>query len=280
MSKWRPRKEGCLYVIPDIHGANSLLELILKRILPLRKKDKIVFLGDYIDRGKDSHLVIDKLINLKKEYKEQVICLMGNHELMILEGLNFIDSAHTKSQLDMWLSQGGKETLYGYAERKSLTRDPLFSLNEILSSSNRMKRLIPQNHIDFFMSLEPYFEQDNFVFVHGGCHPTESPKNYDVSILCWDRSLLKLVETLIKSDLPLEWKKTIITGHNTRQIPVIKDNFMMLDIGSPKKLLAVEVYTREAYLAQPNKNRLVKFELKETKKAKHTKSMGTLVKRR
>ena len=57
MSKWRPSKE-CIYVIPDVHGMYNELELILSRILPLRKtdgvKDKIVFLGDYVDRRVDS----------------------------------------------------------------------------------------------------------------------------------------------------------------------------------------------------------------------------------
>ena len=42
MSKWRPNKSGCTYVIPDIHGLFDSLSLILNRILPLRKKDKIM----------------------------------------------------------------------------------------------------------------------------------------------------------------------------------------------------------------------------------------------
>ena len=91
MSKWRPSKNSCLYVIPDIHGAYSLLEKILKRILPLRKsggvQDKIVFLGDFIDRHVDSHLVLDRLIELKKKYGDNVICLWVNHELKFLEGM-------------------------------------------------------------------------------------------------------------------------------------------------------------------------------------------------
>jgi hypothetical protein len=45
MSKWRPGKE-CVYVIPDIHGRYDELSLILKRVLPLRKNDKLIFLGD------------------------------------------------------------------------------------------------------------------------------------------------------------------------------------------------------------------------------------------
>ena len=121
MSKWRPSKLNCLYVIPDVHGADDLLERVLKRILPLRKsdggKDKIIFLGDYFDRGKDGHKVIDRLIALKKKYGDRVICLCGNHELMVLESLGYIDCTSPSSVHDMWMKNGGLNTVLGYLER-------------------------------------------------------------------------------------------------------------------------------------------------------------------
>lgn len=291
MSKWRPRSlhNGCLYVIPDIHGAHNLLQLILKRITPLRKKDKIVFLGDYIDCHFDSHKVLDTLIELQREYGDQIQSLMGNHELMLLYGLGYLDPGSAvlsrdnfrKNQQTMWLKNGGRETMWGYAQRAGKDSDPTFNLGGFLVSTSKIKSIIPTEHIDFLLQLKPYYEQDNFVFVHGGCHPDEPPSKFTMDTLCWDRSLLRLVLSLIEEDEPLDWKKTIITGHNTRRKPVVADNFLMLDIGAPQKLLVTEVYTRESFLAQSNKQRLVKYELKPTmpKKLHRTPKTGPLVKR-
>ena len=119
MSKWRPSNLNCLYVIPDIHGAYSLLEKILKRILPLRKsdggQDKIIFLGDYIDRHVDSHKVLDRIIELKEKYGDSVICLCGNHELMFLEGLGYIRHPALPNEgrtARVVVSDGGRTRLY------------------------------------------------------------------------------------------------------------------------------------------------------------------------
>lgn len=268
MSKWRPHKDGCIYVIPDIHGANSLLNIILKRITPLRKKDKIVFLGDYIDRHIDSHKVLDTLISLKRKYGDQIKCLMGNHELMVLQGFGIrplMDGSRQKSVLDVWISNGGIDTLHGYIIRSGLSKDKI-DLVELIQSPSKMKKLFPKEHLDFMIGLEPYYEEDNFLFVHGGCHPEHHPSNYDISVLCWDRSLTKLVVKLTEMDAPLEWEKVIITGHSTYNRPIIRDKFMMLDIGSPRQLLVVEANTREAFVAKHNKDRLVKFEIQPSTK--------------
>ena len=269
MSKWRPKKLNCLYVIPDVHGAHDLLELILRRILPLRKsdggKDKIIFLGDYIDRGKDGHKVLDRLIELKKKYGERVICLCGNHELMLLEALEYIPSDSPSAVHNMWMNNGGLNTIAGYLERIGST-DNVFSLNR-----DRIKSLIPKEHIDFMMNdLDGSYEEGNFTFVHGGCEPDESPSKYEIRTLAWDRSLFRFVLALIEEERELPWEnKIVITGHNAHGgIPIIKDKFMMLDCGSPKKLLVVEAHTRQAFMSLPGKSKLVRFDLKETVKPK------------
>ena len=281
MSKWRPRKKGNLYVVPDVHGAHSLLELVLKRITPLRKKDKVVFLGDYIDRHVDSHKVLDTIIALKKEYGDRVVCLMGNHELMFLQGLEYVPCDYPGNQLDMWLNNGGRETIYGYLDRAGLLKSEYFDLHAFMTDPLRLKRVLPQEHVDFLKSLEPYYEEGKFVFVHGGCHPEQPPSNYDLHTLCWDRSLVKLVTTLINNNTPPDWSKVIVCGHSTRREPVVHHKYMMLDIGSPRRLLVVEAHTREAFLAKPNKQRLVRYELVTTQPTylTATKKTGPLVRR-
>lgn len=262
MSKWRPRQRSCLYVIPDIHGQDDLLEKILRRILPLRKsdgvQDKIVFLGDYIDRGEGGHKVLDRLIELKEKYGNRVICLCGNHEIMLLESLGYIDCPSPTSIFNMWKQNGALNTMVGYMERAGIYESP------IDFGPGRVKDLIPKEHIDFMLhQLDGCYEEDGFVFVHGGCNPHDSPTKYDVRGLAWDRMLYKTVIALIKAGEPLPWKEpVIITGHSTDG-PVVKDQYMMLDCG-PGKLLVVEAYTREAFMSKPFKSRLVRVELKET----------------
>ena len=46
------------YVIPDIHGQYEKLNKLLNKIIDHKQPDdKIVFLGDYVDRGKDLSLI-------------------------------------------------------------------------------------------------------------------------------------------------------------------------------------------------------------------------------
>jgi predicted MPP superfamily phosphohydrolase len=73
-----------LFTIGDIHGCfDSLKELVQNKIL-LQKSDKLILLGDYIDRGDKSKEVIDYIIELR-EKEFDIIPLMGNHEAMLLD---------------------------------------------------------------------------------------------------------------------------------------------------------------------------------------------------
>lgn len=273
MSKWRPTDKDCIYVIPDIHGSLICLETICDRILPLRKsdggKDTLVFLGDYIDRHIDSHKVVDFLIELEKKYSSQVIFLMGNHELMLLQSLNVQPGRNLTLQtmthtFKMWMANGGQATIAGYMQRAG--QDEGEGWGSLPRA--RVADFIPKEHISFFQSLRKSYEIDEYVFVHGGIDPTESPSKQDLEVLVWDRSLLKFVQNAIQSNQELPWEKTVVCGHSVcaDKKPVIRSNYMMLDCGSPAQLLVVELRSKKAFMAHPDKNRLVKYELKETVK--------------
>jgi serine/threonine protein phosphatase 1 len=274
MSKWRPVKKNCLYVIPDVHGSVDLLQKICDRILPLRKsdggKDRLVFLGDYIDRHVDSHKVIDFCIELKKKYSSQITFLMGNHELMLLQALNLQPhknhSLQTMSHMyKMWLENGGRETIFGYQQRKGLNaqdgwNDP---------PRSKIIDLFPKEHITFFQNLEKCYELEDYIFVHGGCNPQEFLANQELEILAWDRSLVKFVQNAIQAGHNvMPWDKTVVCGHCVQgdKLPVIADKYMMIDCGSPKQLLVVELHSNTAFMAYPDKDRLVSFPLEVTKK--------------
>ncbi|MHC1579897.1 MAG: metallophosphoesterase family protein [Candidatus Alkanophagales archaeon] len=68
---------GRLAVVGDIHGDLRSLLYILNGA---RKADKILFLGDYGDRGEESVEVYFVILELKRRFGDAVILLRGNHE--------------------------------------------------------------------------------------------------------------------------------------------------------------------------------------------------------
>ncbi|AAM29798.1 metallophosphoesterase [Methanosarcina mazei] len=68
-----------IMLIGDIHGNLDALEFIIA----MRKKlgcKKILFLGDYVDRGTEGTEVLIELFRMKLEEPEDVFLLRGNHE--------------------------------------------------------------------------------------------------------------------------------------------------------------------------------------------------------
>ena len=133
------------YLIGDIHGQLSKLENLILTIKPdIEPDDKIIFLGDYIDRGSKSFEVIEFLLKLKSEYN--IICLMGNHEDMFMRFVLVGDNYNN------YMANGGKYTIKSYSK----------NLNEFY---------IPESHKKFYNSLKLYYEDDGFIAVHAGINP-------------------------------------------------------------------------------------------------------------
>lgn len=255
MSKWRPVK-NCIYVISDIHGMYNELQLILSRILPLRHTggsfDKLIFLGDYIDYHSSSDKVIDLLVKLKNEYKEQIIFLKGDHETRFLEVLNNCNS----DKYVKWMDNGGDKTLYGYLKRFNLDID-----NPFLFDRKNIWRIVPQEHLDFLNDLYNYHENDNYIFVHGGCDPLIPLKDQNELLLISDSSVFNNVKKFRKLNIKCPWDKTIITGHNGNKYGkiFIYDKFYMLDGSLSKKIYSIELNSKTGFYSEFNNKRLVKI---------------------
>jgi calcineurin-like phosphoesterase family protein len=79
-----------IYAIGDIHGSLDKLRNLLARCehdaagAPMR----LVFVGDYIDRGPDSRGVIEHVMALQERLADSVVALMGNHEAMALAAID------------------------------------------------------------------------------------------------------------------------------------------------------------------------------------------------
>ena len=73
-----------LAIISDLHGDLKSLDRILQAIKPevflTNPGNKIVFLGDYVDRGSDSLGVLYSVCQLKNAHPDSVVLMRGNHE--------------------------------------------------------------------------------------------------------------------------------------------------------------------------------------------------------
>jgi serine/threonine-protein phosphatase PP1 catalytic subunit len=73
-----------LAVVSDLHGDSKSLFRILSEIgferFLSNPMNKLVFLGDYVDRGNDSVGVMYAVCHLKGTYPDSVVLMRGNHE--------------------------------------------------------------------------------------------------------------------------------------------------------------------------------------------------------
>jgi predicted phosphodiesterase len=66
-------------VIGDVHGCLAELVDLLAKLAPA-KDDQLIFLGDLVNRGPDSHGVVSLVRSLPN-----ALSLLGNHELRLLQ---------------------------------------------------------------------------------------------------------------------------------------------------------------------------------------------------
>lgn len=183
-----------LLAVGDIHGCLGKLEALVTKIRPC-EDDRMIFLGDYINRGPDSRGVIDFLLELKN--KVPCVFLLGNHEQMLLEYISNNNSA--------FLLNGGDKTLESY--------------NYNSSGAGEM----PVSHTSFFNELDPYYETKDHIFVHAGLKPGIPPKDQNLNDLIWIR------DEFLYSDY--DWGKTIVYGHTINRMPILLKNRIGLDTG-------------------------------------------------
>lgn len=158
------------YVIGDIHGCPDELAALVEA-LPLDVNDRLVFLGDYIDRGPDSKGVVSYLLQLRATGHQNVIFLKGNHEDMLLSYIGLPGLYG-----DMFLYNGGRATLNSYG------------ILSPLPTPEEARLRIPRTHLEFFSTLETYYIMDSFLCVHAGIHPAKSLEAQSEFELLWIRN--------------------------------------------------------------------------------------------
>lgn len=179
--------------IGDIHGCSAALDAVLEAIRP-RPEDRIVTLGDYINRGPDSRGVIERLIQLNERCR--LVPLLGNHEEMLLK------ARVGRYPFKFFLDVGGDATLDSYGSDRDLD-------------------LIPDEHFEFLRSCLNYYETDTHIFVHANYFSNIPMDEQGAMMLRWE-SIRGMPPSMHDSG------KIVIVGHTSQK------NGEILDLGHVK----------------------------------------------
>jgi serine/threonine protein phosphatase 1 len=167
------------FVIGDIHGRSAQLNDLLEMVPRDAASDTLVFLGDLIDRGADAPGVVSRVLELKRENPERVVCLRGNHEQMLLD---LVDEGAS-----IWLSpvSGGERTFEQYTGCKLRVT----SAEDFEEARQKIASSIPPEHVEFFREMPLYYEDDYALYVHAGLDRGKHPCETEPHALLWSRDL-------------------------------------------------------------------------------------------
>jgi len=188
------------FAIGDIHGCRRALADILARCRGYARgiAHRFVFIGDYIDRGPDSRGVIETIRMLERSKHGDVVCLLGNHEELLL-------AAVAGNDLLQWLDNGGGATLasYGVSDLRDL----------------------PPEDIAWLKSLRLTFDDGKRFFVHAGIDPDRPLDKQERETLLWIRGRFHRARK--------DYGRLIVHGHTptSNAEPQVRSNRINIDTG-------------------------------------------------
>jgi serine/threonine protein phosphatase 1 len=190
------------YAIGDIHGMLDLLRDALGwiRADAGRERSRVVFLGDYVDRGPSSRQVLDLLIAGPPAGYEWV-CLRGNHEQMMVDAL-----ASPGRDGDVWLDNGGAATMRGYRVAGHL-EDAALSAHAVWAAS-----------------LPHRFEDEHRHYVHAGFRPGVPVERQEPEDMLWIRRPFHVAR--------FDFGKPVIHGHTPQPTAEVERHRVNLDTGA------------------------------------------------
>jgi serine/threonine protein phosphatase 1 len=206
-----------IYAIGDIHGRADLLDQVFAKIdmdAVKRPGPRLleVFLGDYIDRGTNSKLVIENLI--QRSHSHRTIFLKGNHEAYLCEFLK------SPAVLNIWRQYGALETLVSYGLRPSIIPTTL----ESVKLAAALVESMPEMHKRFIQALNSSFSYGGYFFAHAGINPAYPLTHQRDEDLLWIRDRFLLCNN--------DFGQTVVHGHTPVPEPEIRPNRINIDTGA------------------------------------------------
>ncbi len=209
-----------IFAIGDTHGCVAKVQALMSQLPLNAKRDTLVFLGDYLDRGPDPKGMIDYLISLKAKFPNAVF-LLGNHEQM------FLNYYRNNEDRALYLLNGGESTIISYGGRAGL------------KDGRNMQ--VPESHLEFLSGLPAFYETDDYIFVHAGLRPGVPLDQQDPEDMLWIRR--EFIEST------QDFGKIVVFGHSALDEPLIQPNKIGVDTGAVYggKLTAVELPAVKIY---------------------------------
>jgi len=225
-------------VIGDIHSGLKALQALMLLVAP-SKKDRLIFLGDYVDGWSDAVATINYLEELSTRC--DCVFLKGNHDALTLDWLE-----HGLNN-EQWLAHGGAATVASYAGQNQ----------ETIS-----------RHMAFYKALKPYYlDSKDRLFVHAGFSNQKGVGvEYFEKTFYWDRTLWETALSLdpnLPPTSPLYPKRfklysEVFIGHTPlnrigETQPVLKANIWNLDTAAAFRgpLSAMEINSKEVWQSKP-----------------------------
>ena len=173
-----------IYAIGDIHGQKAELDRALALIDADGGPDaKIVFLGDYTDRGPDSSAVLDTLIEGQQTGRNWTF-LKGNHDRMFEWFMQrpILHDPYMMVEL-YWLHPrlGGDTTLASYG----VDAGPQRREKDVQADA---RAAVPKDHVAFLNGLKLSHIVGDLMFVHAGIRPGVPLKKQTEEDMLWIRN--------------------------------------------------------------------------------------------
>ncbi|GGA74277.1 metallophosphatase [Nitratireductor aestuarii] len=208
-----------IYAIGDIHGRFDLLSQMHERIVAEIERDspadwRIIYLGDYVDRGPESNQVLE-FLSTETAADPRVIALAGNHDAGMLSFLN-------RPRRDgLFALYGGDTTAQSYGVELRLAPK-----DKLLASAAELEKAVPEKHIEFLRNLPVSASFGDLFFCHAGVRPGIPLEEQKRDDLLWIRNEFHDHFGL--------YPKLIVHGHTPRLAPEIRLNRVNLDTGAVK----------------------------------------------
>ena len=208
-----------VYAVGDIHGRPDLVARLWAKIIAdadaaPSSTMRVVYLGDYVDRGPGSRDVLDMLCDPTRQPLPSVF-LRGNHEQAMLDFL--ADPVNGAG----WLRFGGDATVLSYGIRAPTHLHSLFRLEFI---RERLAETLPPAHLAFLTELRYTHEVGDYFFAHAGIDPKRALDQQRARDLLWIR------ETFL--DDKRDFGKVVVHGHSITERPVVRANRIGIDTGA------------------------------------------------
>jgi serine/threonine protein phosphatase 1 len=225
--------------IGDVHGMYEKLIKLMDKIRFNPDEDLLIFLGDYIDRGPDPGRCLQYIFALQQQYPDVVVCLMGNHEVMMASYFMQKRGSYNNLIVDYagsWLDNGGLETLKQLDEMDADTKEEL---------------------LQWVMNLPVKYQYQDYFFCHAGVDPDVPLAVQNEFDMLWRRQQwweqYKGEETLVVGHTPVQ-KVMKLTGKERRTPKplFLANHVIMCDTGaymSGGKLSCVDVLAGKVWQA-------------------------------